>query len=160
MPKVVRFSDKGTKKTFPFRSLIGPGPVVRVGYKWEADVTREKFRIRREGTDFLVSTTVSVKGSGGVRGDLAKVVSLDKKNARGSGRVTVTFHPKWDGWRPLLVVSPTIKWDRSPEVEVSHKWWINIRGQVEDAIEDYTSPKTIDVIGSLKTRNLALATAK
>jgi hypothetical protein len=79
-----------------------------------------------------VSTSVSIKGKGGFRGDGAKILKLDKKNFRASAKAYVDLSFTLDkNWCPVVNVKPAYSWTDKPKVEIVSKAWIDVSDAVE-----------------------------
>lgn len=82
-----------------------------------------------------ISFPIDVSGQGGFRGTLADMSGLDAKNFRASMRVWADVTPRIsEDWCPILDLSVGYSWNDSPKVEIVSGVWVDIKSQVEDAI--------------------------
>jgi Domain of unknown function (DUF4403) len=134
-----QFSDSGThrEKTFPFRTFIGPGPVVYVDTKWSILADRGKVSVSKHGDGLRIDIPISVSGWGGIKGDGAKLLGLGKKNIRGAieAFIDVTFDIDGD-WSPQVKVTPSFKWTSPAKLEVIGGVWIDVSGKVGGQIQN------------------------
>lgn len=89
------------------------------------------------GNTLTVAVPLEVNGNGGLRGDLAGGLKLDKKNFRAAFRIvaTASLDLGADGC-PVMSVSPGIEWIDNPRVEIVERVWVDVKGEVEGKLRD------------------------
>lgn len=136
---------KHTPKEFTFS---GNGPNVKgkvllveysVGtkYSYKVKIAPPTISKGSDNSKIRLSTTVSIKGSGGFRGTGAKILKLDKKNFRAAAKAFVDLSFNLDeNWCPLVTVEPSYSWIDKPKVEIVSKAWIDVSDAVEGNLKD------------------------
>jgi len=158
-----QFKDSGThrEKTFPFRTFIGAGPVVYVDTKWSILAERGSVGVSKHGDGLRVKVPITVSGWGGIKGDLAKLVGLDKKNIRGAidAFIDVTFDIGED-WCPKVKATPSFKWTNPAEIEVVGGVWINVSEKVGDEIQKALNAAATKIPAAINCDSVKQAVAK
>jgi Domain of unknown function (DUF4403)/TIR domain len=89
-------------------------------YHWNADVTKDgPVQIGKSGADIRVSQSIHVTGSAGLRGDLARALSLSGKSfdVRVASAMNLSASLN-NQWCPVMRVTPVGRWVESASVEV------------------------------------------
>lgn len=95
-------------------------------------------------TGLRLTIPVSVDGSAGFAGDLAKVLKLDKKNFRGAIIATADIDMGInEDWCPVIKAVPDFVWSDRAQLEVMGKFWIDIDSEagpkIKAAMQDAAS---------------------
>ena len=93
------------------------------GYSWNADVAMDgPVRISRSGADVRVEQGIHVSGKAGLRGDLAKILSLSGKNFDVRAAAALDTGVGLDTrWCPIVRAVPVGHWVNSASAEVVGK---------------------------------------
>lgn len=103
---------------------------------YTATITRdEPASISQSGDALRVSIPLKINGNAGFSGDLAKLLSIDRKAFRGSITAWADIKPLVDeSWCPKLTAIPGFVWRDKAQLEVAGRFWINIDSQVNSSI--------------------------
>lgn len=89
-----------------------------------------------ENNQLRVSIPIAFHGQGGFRGDGARLLALDRKNFNGTIIAHALLGADLDSdWCPRLTGSVTYNWTSNPRIEVVSRAWVDVKGQVQDAID-------------------------
>lgn len=105
---------------------------------YQASITRSgPVTVNPLATGLRLSVPVSVDGSAGFAGDLARFLKLDKKNFRGAIVASTNIEMGInEDWCPVIKAAPDFVWANKAELEVAGKFWIDVDSQVGPAIND------------------------
>jgi hypothetical protein len=127
------------KGTAPLCKMIGPYDPPWYDLRQEVCLdARYQFSVKRGGPITVVRSAsvpngvritlpLSFKGSAGFRGDLAKILDLDKKNFKGAFVATIdaTLDIGSD-WCPKVATKTSIDWKNQAEIEIVGDVWVPV----------------------------------
>ncbi|SKB07947.1 protein of unknown function [Prosthecobacter debontii] len=123
--------DAGRVRIPPF------GPTITVGTKYDYQVRRGVPTLTRLNDHTArFSVPISFSGHGGLRGDGARLLSLDRKSFRGELLAHLDVEPQLQpDWKLNSRVSVSYQWIHDPKVEIVGGIWINIKKHIEDPLD-------------------------
>jgi hypothetical protein len=98
-------------------------------YNSRYEFTATRSPIVFSGQDGAVKGTLSmaINGNGGLRGDAARLLGLDKKNFEAAANVTVTATAMiTPDWCPSINASIAYDWTTEPRIEIVDNFYINL----------------------------------
>lgn len=110
----------------------------------EGDGTRYDLTVRRAGNFILsevdgrlrASVSLTVNGSAGLSGGLARLLSLGVKKFEAAADVQADLGLTMDAnWCPAATVAVDYRWTRAPRLEVIGGVWIGIESRVREQVE-------------------------
>ncbi|MCZ7860671.1 DUF4403 family protein [Agrobacterium salinitolerans] len=108
-------------------------------YNSRYEYTASRTAITFSGDKGAVKGTLSmaIKGNGGLRGDVAKIFKLDKKNFEAAANVTVTATATvTPDWCPTVNASITYKWTTEPRIEIVDNFYIDLENLANKKLTD------------------------
>jgi hypothetical protein len=105
-----------------------------------------------------LTVPVAADGVVGFSGDIAKAVALDRKNFRGS--IIATADVALDigtDWCPQVSVNPSFAWTDKAQLEIAHKFWINIDSSAEPQIRKLLEDLTAQIPSVIKCESIQAA---
>lgn len=95
--------------------------------RYEYTATRSPITFSSQDGAVKGALSMAISGNGGLRGDVAKALGLDKKNFEAAANVTVaataTVTPDWC---PTVNASITYEWTTEPRIEIVDNFYINL----------------------------------
>jgi hypothetical protein len=107
------------------------------------------FALGEAGGKLRAHVALTVNGTAGMGGGLARFLGLDENNLEAAADVQVDLGVSIDsGWCPVVDMAVRYQWSRTPRLEIIGGVWVGIeervRGQVEAALQDL--PKQVQAL--------------
>ena len=125
-----------------------------------------KFTVKRSGPVHLVpspagpgtlraSVPLSFSGHAGLKGDLAKLLDLDKKNFNGAIEARADLALEVDAtWCPQVKVSTSFDWHRKARIEIIGGVWIEVAELVQGDLESALQQIAKDIASAIDCGHL------
>lgn len=131
---------------------------------YSVDVTRDgPITVARGPTPETARIAVPVKfsGWGGLTGEIAKVLKLDKKNFDGSfvGYVDAGLDVGAD-WCPKITATTGFDWRDKARIEVMHKWNFDVSGELGPEMQKQIDKMRDQLVGAIDCAKVKAEVAK
>lgn len=129
------FSGSGSGDEKCVDLLIGKA-CAKANYSFTATKTKPVM-VQNNGGMLRATTSIDLAGSGGLSGDVAKILKLDKKNFEAAADLVMDMSLSLTkDWCLNATLKPTYTWTKSPRIEIIDNTYITVADAVDGKVNE------------------------